>query len=286
MPLPPLNHWRTWVAPLPRPRGGLGEITGAATIQNSVGTGRQSLRIYGQWALVYLVSGAGEYQDAHGLVQPVRPGNWILVFPEIAHCYGPPPGGLWNEIYVTFRGPIFEVWRDAGYFDPSRPVGRWLPPKQGVKEFSDFFQAAGKRDCSALKAVAAWQHLLAKFFPDAPASHSMHPAWLETALDFLEKNSGDSRHQLQQVAQACGMGYESFRKKFEAAIGQPPGQYAQSRKIEQARRLMNRNRHTNQELAELLGFSDEFHFSKTFSRFSGMSPREYRQQLGERRTAH
>lgn len=279
MPLPSFNRWRTWVAPLPRPRGGIGEITGAASILNSTGAGRQSLRIFGQWALVYLVAGSGEYQDEHGILQPIRPGNWILVFPEVAHRYGPPPGGFWNEIYVTFRGPIFEVWRDAGYFDPGRPVGRWLPPRQGVTEFAAFFKEVGPRSCSALEAVAAWQQMLARFFHGAPISHSMHPAWLESALDLLEKNSGDSRQQLQQVAQACGLGYESFRKKFEAAIGQPPGQYAQSRKIEQARRLMNRNLHTNQVLAELLGFSDEFHFSKTFSQFTGMSPRQYRQKL-------
>lgn len=47
-------------------------------------------------------------------------------------------------------------------------------------------------------------------------------------------------------------------------------------KIEQARHLMAMRQLTNKEISELLGFYDEFHFSKTFSRLTGQSPRQFR----------
>jgi two-component system response regulator YesN len=71
------------------------------------------------------------------------------------------------------------------------------------------------------------------------------------------------------------MGYENFRKKFALIAGQPPARYALGRRIERARSLLARHRFTNKELADLLGFHDEFHFAKTFRKLTGRTPREH-----------
>jgi AraC-like DNA-binding protein len=33
-------------------------------------------------------------------------------------------------------------------------------------------------------------------------------------------------------------------------------------------------------IAEKLGFYSEFHFSKTFKQYTGMSPKKYREEMG------
>jgi AraC-like DNA-binding protein len=102
-------------------------------------------------------------------------------------------------------------------------------------------------------------------------------AWLEKAMDFLEHSElGDGTDSLRLAAKSSGIGYESFRKKFEVAVGMPPGRYVLARRIERARRLLALESLTNAEIAGMLGFHDEFHFSKTFSRFTGSSPRDFR----------
>lgn len=237
------------------------------------------MRVFRQWALVYSVSGRCFYEDARGGREELEPGAWILVFPELAQAYGPAPGNRWDEIYVCFRGPVFEAWREAGCFAPLRPTGCWLPPAQGVRAFQKFFQQVQRKNCSSLKAVCLWQELLAEIV-GAPREPAMkREDWLERALDFLEHSElGGGADSLRQAAQTCGIGYESFRKKFESAVGMPPGQYVLARRIERARRLLAFQSLTNCEIAALLGFHDEFHFSKTFSRLTGTSPREFRQQ--------
>jgi AraC-like DNA-binding protein len=278
MALPSLKHWRTWVAPLPHGSEPLGTISLAGSIAFSRGIDKANKRIFGQWALVYLVGGQGAYADTHGNESKVSAGDWILVFPDIAHHYGPGPGEVWHEIYVCFQGPVFDAWRDAGYFDPRNPTGNWLPPAQGVRRFDAFFKSLARRGCTSLEAVCHWQQFLSRLF-QKPWLGSRNEPWLQRALELLESSATGAQGHLESVAAECQMGYESFRKKFEAAVGMPPGRYAMERRIERARRLIRMHRLSNKELAEILGFHDEFHFSKTFTKLTGISPREFRRKI-------
>lgn len=279
MSFPSPTRWRSWLPQLPRFSGGPGEITLAGTIANSAGTGVPQMRVFGQWALVYLVSGRGFYRDERGREEDMVPGKWILVFPEMAHAYGPLPGQHWHEVYVCFRGPVFEAWREAGSLDTAHPTGRWLSPAKGVPMFREFFQKVQRRNCSSLEAAIHWQSLLAQVIKDQPRSPETKLPWLDRALDLLEESLPDSTNSLPKIARECGLGYESFRKKFEKALGMPPGRYVLARRIERARRLMTKEPFTNKEIAEFLGFYDEFHFSKVFTRFTGKTPRQYRREI-------
>lgn len=274
MPLPSLKRWRNWVPHLPHGGSRLGELTVAGAIYHSRGVPRHRPRILGQWALVYLVGGGGIYRDERGIPKPVDAGDCILVVPEVAHAYGPGPGMFWDELYVCFQGPVFDAWREAGPFDIREPVKPWLPPAEAHARFAAFFERVEKRGCTSLEAVCHWQVLLAEIFRPPTGVDTNRPAWLANALDLLEEPSSELK--LVEVARTCGMGYESFRKKFEAAMGQPPAHYALGRRVERARRLIAAQGLTNKELAVLLGFYDEFHFSRTFTRFTGVTPSAFR----------
>jgi hypothetical protein len=241
------------------------------------------MRVFGQWALVYSVSGRCTYKDERGVQMELEPGRWILVFPEMAHAYGPAPGERWNEIYVCFRGPVFEAWRTAGSFDPQRPTGSWLPPAEGVRVFQKFFREIWQKSCTSMKAVCLWQELLTEIVGVTGEPSAKREEWLEKSLDFLEHSQlGCGADYLRHAALASGIGYESFRKKFESAVGMPPGRYMLARRVERARRLLTLQSLTNGEIAAMLGFHDEFHFSKTFSKFTGISPREFRKVRREK----
>jgi AraC-like DNA-binding protein len=279
MKLPRVDAWKT---SLMRGRGPseIGKISYCGTISGSRGIRRDQSRTFGQWAIVYLVGGSGSYHDERGTDVSVRAGDVIVVFPELAHSYGPPPGGVWNELYVCFNGPVFEVWRSAGIFDVRRPVFKWQPPSKGLAVMQEFFSQMNRPGKSMRETVAQWQGVLARVMPaggatPAAGAATARPAWLVRALDLLERDSGAADDpSLEALASACGMGYESFRKKFTQLIGKPPARYALERRIDRARQLLARHPFTNKELADLLGFHDEFHFAKTFKKLTGRTPRE------------
>ena len=280
MRIPRLDDWRTSLVET-RGKSSIGEITLMGTIANSRGIQREKMRVFGQWAIVYLVAGAGRYHDARGTDTPVGPGDVILVSPEVAHSYGPRAGGVWHEIYVCFRGPVFEAWREAGVFTLRNPVFRWKPPRQGLEVLQPFFSQWNQPGTSMLEAVGLWQHVLGRIFSSRSfkPEQEHRPAWFLQAVELLERTPLEDDKTLRGIAAACAMGYESFRKKFAVIAGQSPGRYALERRIERARQLLARHRFTNKELADLLGFSDEFHFSKTFKRLTGTTPHAARKAL-------
>ena len=275
MRIPSLAHWKSSFVQTAG-TSPLGEITLAGTISKSRGIRRDEPRVFGQWAIVYLVAGSGNYHDARGIDVPLRAGDMILVFPEVAHSYGPEPGGIWNELYVCFRGPVFESWRDAELFDVRNPVFHWKAPHIGLEILQPFFSKLNQPGQSMLESVTMWQQILSRIFSPRSIRNAREyrPAWFLQAVDLLERSAADDEKTLRSIAEACGMGYESFRKKFANLAGESPARYALMRRIERAQQLLARHRFTNKELAEMLGFHDEFHFAKTFKNLTGKTPRQ------------
>jgi AraC-like DNA-binding protein len=81
------------------------------------------------------------------------------------------------------------------------------------------------------------------------------------------------------IARSFGLSYETFRKEFARRAGQPPARYRLHRRIEQARILMKERNLSNKQIAETLGFCDEFHFSRRFHQVTGQNTRAFRRTM-------
>ena len=242
MHLPSLDNWKTSLVQATG-NSQLGEITLAGTISKSRGIRHDKPRVFGQWAIVYLVAGTGRYHDARGTDIPLRAGDVILVFPEVAHSYGPEPGGIWNELYVCFRGPVFEAWREAEIFDVRNPAFHWKPPRAGLEILQPFFSQWNQAGRSMLEAVAMWQQVLSRIFKvhESRNAKAHHPGWFLKAADLLERSSAEDERTLRNVAEACGMSYESFQSsQFSVAPARGsdhglPGLAVKKAKLKQVR---------------------------------------------------
>lgn len=246
------------------------------------------LRVYGSYAVMCVLRGDGEYVDANGLRHRLRPGSVVTVFPELAHSYGPPRGRHWDEIYLTFDGPSFDLWRETGLLSPTRPVAR--PPRSG--EWPERLRAligeiAATRPQALLPTrVAQMQRflgLLGELLPDAAAGEpESRPDWLARACALLETDLGLSVD-LADAAAEAGMRYETFRKRFQRAMGVSPARYRMQKRLQAAQELLRYSpQMTNRQVADALGFSDEFHFSRRFARTVGQTPSAFRAAPGRR----
>jgi transcriptional regulator GlxA family with amidase domain len=119
---------------------------------------------------------------------------------------------------------------------------------------------------------------LQKFLSDIVEKTAPEPQqlpWLEQAMRQL---AATPPIPVPAIARALGLSYETFRKDFARETGQPPGRYRLHRLVEQARMLITERNLGNKQIAETLGFYDEFHFSRHFRLVTGQSPREFRQE--------
>jgi AraC-like DNA-binding protein len=108
----------------------LGHIDCAVFIRDTACVFAQSreMRVLYSYAICYILKGEGRFRDIRGVDCAVSAGDLLLFFPGVAHQYGPAANqGLWDELLIFFRGPVFDLWRDQKFLDPTRPVIRLQP---------------------------------------------------------------------------------------------------------------------------------------------------------------
>ncbi|MEM8489996.1 MAG: AraC family transcriptional regulator [Pseudomonadota bacterium] len=255
----------------------IGGIRIACFVKNGAGvlTPRRTLPHY---TLVYVLRGGGRYFDENDVARKVRPGDAILVLPGIEHWYGPPRGERWDELYLVFEGPVFDLWRDNDCLSSNSPVFPLRPTEYWLERIKRAIGASHNGDPKKMLGDALrMQGLLADIGSTARSEVSTELLWLEQARLALRNSLS-----VQDAAGAMGMTYEAFRKKFRKLSGQPPGRYKTEVAMEQACEMLSTSNVTLKHIANNLGYCDEYHFSKQFSKAVGWSPSEYRARIGKR----
>lgn len=259
----------------------VGGITQSGFIPNNLGVPFDNMRVLGQYAIVYLLDGEGRYADARGVDEPVKAGDMIFVFPELAHGYGPGPHQHWSEFFIVFQGPVFDLWRSVGLLNDQHPILHLEPIDHWLKRFESVLSGSREPGWSPpILEVTRLQQVLAEAIVGGSKSAIPNDdlRWASRACALLEADLSPSVD-LQQIADKLEMNYETFRRRFTQIVGQPPARYRSSRLIDRACELMQTSNMNDKQIAYSLGFCDEFHFSRRFKQFMGKSPRLYRATL-------
>jgi AraC-like DNA-binding protein len=263
-------------------RTAVGEIELAGMLRNVTGIDPNNMRILRRFTLVLMVEGRGYYRDARGTKLDLVPGDVLLVFPEIAHAYGPMPGSEWTQIYFVFDGPQFQLWRAQGLLAPERPLLRLGVTDHWRRRLMECVKAEPMHRAGApLRAIGRFLHVLTDMIAaDADASRQPgRDVWLEKSLQLLGRRAPEGWLAPQQVAPMVGLSYENFRKRFAELTGEAPAHYQKRRRLEWACASIVHGESTLKEIADTLGFCDVFHFSKAFKQQFGFTPSDYRKRV-------
>jgi AraC-like DNA-binding protein len=99
---------------------------------------------------------------------------------------------------------------------------------------------------------------------------------MDYAAHYIERHARD-RVSLAELARSAGMSRRSLTRRFREATGRSILQYRLDVRIRLALSILHTQPETtNRELADTLGFYDEFHFSRTFRKRLGRPPSAFR----------
>ncbi len=261
----------------------IGSISLAGYLPDSRGTGHDKMRVLGHYAVVLMLNGSGRYSDELGMDCSVGPGDLLLIFPDLAHRYGPGVDETWSEINMVFNGPVFELWDQRNIFDRSRPVIHLQPLDYWAKRFESILGAPNQvGHAPALLEVCRLQEVLAEIFTTTfehgDATDLADGQWLDRACTLLETDLANKRHPW-EVANQLNLPYEQFRKRFTKRMGIAPARFRNNRIVDRACEMMQDGMLSDKQIALSLGFCDEFYFSKRFKQVVGCTPTVFRQRL-------
>ncbi|MDI1319889.1 MAG: AraC family transcriptional regulator [bacterium] len=280
--MPPAPKYRSepWLqSPLRTP---VGEIELAGLLRNVPGIDPTGMRILRRFTLVLMVEGRGYYRDARGTKLELGPGDVVLVFPEIAHAYGPLPGSEWTQIYFVFDGPQFQLWRAQGLLAPEHPVLRLGAMDYWRRRLHEVVKSEPLHSAGApLRALGRLLHVITDMVAaDAESTRQAgRDTWLEKSLRLLGDRGAAGWLAPQEVAPLVGLNYENFRKRFVQLTHESPGRYQKRRRLEWACAAIYHGDYSLKQIADTLGFCDVFHFSKAFKQEIGFTPSDYRRRV-------
>lgn len=82
-----------------------------------------------------------------------------------------------------------------------------------------------------------------------------------------------------EMARVIALEERTFQRRFKAATGMKPTEYAQHLRIGKARELLEFTRRSVEQIAWSVGYEDPASFRKVFHRIVGLSPGDYRQRF-------
>ena len=97
-------------------------------------------------------------------------------------------------------------------------------------------------------------------------------SYIRTGIELLENDCDLS---ITEIARRCGVSEGYFRRLFREYSGDNPIDFRQKHRIEKAKQLLLLDLFSVGEVARELHFADIYHFSKTFKKFTGLSPKEF-----------
>ncbi|HZQ19301.1 MAG TPA: helix-turn-helix domain-containing protein [Terriglobales bacterium] len=102
---------------------------------------------------------------------------------------------------------------------------------------------------------------------------------IASAQEWMHRNFAKT-FPLEEPARRVAMSERNFVRRFKEATGDSPLIYLQKLRVAAAKRMLESNHRTMQEITEAVGYSDVVFFRSLFQRHTGVSPSAYRERFG------
>ncbi len=100
---------------------------------------------------------------------------------------------------------------------------------------------------------------------------------VEAAVDYILRHL-HYEISLKEIADHAGLSETYFSALFKKETGETVSTFIQQSRVREAESLLRYSEYSLMEIAEYLGFCSQSHFSKTFRRYAGVTPGQYRRE--------
>ena len=104
---------------------------------------------------------------------------------------------------------------------------------------------------------------------------SLNDAWLQQAIDYVDKNIADEHYSVEQLSNDLCMSRMTLYRKIQSSTGQKPTEFIRTIRLRRAAELLREGRLTITEISYATGFSSVSYFSRCFRTMYGVAPTQF-----------
>ncbi|MHC4885693.1 MAG: AraC family transcriptional regulator [Planctomycetota bacterium] len=197
----------------------------------------------------------------------LEPGAVMLLFPKIPTLYY--PDDIWRARWILWDGEEASRLRSIGYLSPERPVLQSSPVFEAVyPELRRTIHREG------LDTLLERKGAVLELVREAYSARQDRQGDRMAAVVEYVRTSLQGGETVGDVAKRFSLSPTHFRRSFKAYTGQSPKEYMLAARMNRAKSMLLAGESVKAVAAQL-GFSDEFHFRRTFKRLVGVTPGQW-----------
>lgn len=229
----------------------------------------------------YVISGKGTL-FSNDREYEITAGHGFLITPGEVTTYRADEAAPWEYTWIEFDGlRAQEALRTAGlssaepvYTPANRELGRVLQEQM--------LYIVDHSGDSPIRLIGHGFIFLDQLVESSAAKHSqserrLRDFYMKEALTFIEQNY-QRDVSIEEIAAFCGLNRSYFGKVFRATMGEPPQAFLLHYRMARAAQLLKESSLPIGEIAPMVGYPNQLHFSRAFKGVYSLSPRAYRQK--------
>jgi AraC-like DNA-binding protein/mannose-6-phosphate isomerase-like protein (cupin superfamily) len=233
-----------------------------------------------EYQLVYITDGRGVFESEPTGRVSIDAGHVFLLFPGVWHRFRPVKTVGWKENWIGFNGEIAD--RVMGeFFSPEKaviPVGYDQELLHQIRSVVGLMEQAqvGYQQIVGSRTLEILAHIRSHAMSYRPIDRQVARK-VEQARRYLVQHYSETID-IEALAHRLGLSVSRFRAVFKEHTGVAPNQYQIDVRMNLARHWLAESTHTVTEIAEMLGFSSVYYFSRLFKKKEGCPPSAYRKK--------
>jgi len=235
-------------------------------------------RVLGDFAVVLITNGQGEFEDQPLGRVPFGIGEVLLIPPGVWHRYRPRRNIGWTETWVTMNGEYLYRLRGRRFFPHTCLIRKLADPRFFLRTWRQIQRCSQKQPLAksalilSLISHALEGHELTHRGVVPPASGNTE---LDRALEFIESNSHRPIN-VQSMARELGVARRSLERLFKKNHTRSPAAEIERCRLERAKLLLTEGAMSVKEIGFAAGFSGSKRLIETFHRHHQQTPLGYR----------
>lgn len=235
----------------------------------------------------YIISGRGTLYShaANGEIHEYQLGanQGFLICPGQINLYTADAEQPWKYVWLEFDGMRVKEFLLKAGLTQDHPIYRTQTIEQGLQlqEHMLYFSANSAK--SSLHLVGQLFLFLDELI-EFSANHQEleetkeHDYYIHEAVIYIQQNYQRDLS-VDEVANFCKLNRNYFSRRFKELIGSTPQEFLIQQRLTKAAELLKITNQPIKNIAIQCGYPNQLHFSQSFKKHYGLSPREWRRSF-------